>query len=166
MGPDGDLVAERMARGCRCFAARIGSEVAAYGWLSTATEWIGEVELEITPRQGEAYIWNCATHPDHRRQGFFRAIVNGIASRARTEGTTRVWIGTLDIPAANAVAQAGFEPAIRFTTVWMYGVRWLRVRPAAGVDPRLELAAREVMSVGGRPLRLGASMKRADRRRH
>lgn len=166
MGPDGDLVEPRLARGCRCFAARVGREVVAYGWLSTAGEWIGEVELEITPRQGEAYLWNCATHPEHRQRGFFRAIVKGIAAQARTEGMTRLWIGSLDIPAAKAVAQNGFVPAIHFTSVWMYGMRWLRVRPPGGVDPRLELAAREALSVGGRPLRLGSSMKRADRRRH
>ncbi len=166
MGPDGDLVAPRLARGARCFAARLGREVVAFGWLSTDSEWIGEVELEISPGPDEAYIWNCATHPDHRRKGFFRAIVNGIAAQARTEGKKRLWIGSLDIPAAKAVAQNGFVPAIHFTSVWMYGMRWLRVRPAAGVDLSLELAAREVLSIGGRPLRLGSSMKRAERRRH
>lgn len=166
MGTDGGLVVHRLARGCRCFAARLGREVVAYGWLSTAGEWIGEVELEIRPHQGEAYIWNCATHPDHRRKGFFRAIVRDIAARARREGMTRLWIGSLDIPAAKAVAQNGFVPAIHFTSVWMYGMRWLRVRPSPAVDPRLELAAREVLAVGGRPIRLGASMKRAERRTH
>jgi GNAT superfamily N-acetyltransferase len=166
MGTDGDLVAQRLARGCRCFAARLGHEVVAYGWLSKDIEWIGEVELEINPHQGEAYIWNCATHPDHRRKGLFRAIVTGIAAQARSEGLRKLWIGTLDIPAAKVVEQAGFVPAIRFTSVWVSGIRWLRVRPAATVDPLLELAAREVLSVGGRPLRLGASMKRAEHRTH
>lgn len=166
MGPEGDLVGMRLARGCRCFAARLGSEVVAYGWLSTASEWIGEVELEISPGRGEAYIWNCATAPDYRRKGYFRAVVKEIVNQARNEDKTRLWVGSLDIPAAKAVAQAGFEPALQFTSVWMYGVRWLRAKVAAGVDPRLELAAREVLSIGGRPLRLGSSMKRAERRRH
>jgi GNAT superfamily N-acetyltransferase len=166
MGPDGDLVSSRLARGCRCFAARLGQQVVAYGWLSTSREWIGEVELEIAPHQGEAYIWNCATDTEYRRRGFFGAIVKSITAQARTEGLKRVWIGSLDIPASKAVAQAGFVPAIHFTSVWMYGMRWLRVRPAGGVDPRVELAAREVLAVGGRPLRLGSSMKRAQHRRH
>ena len=156
----------RIARGCRCFAAHLGSEVVAYGWLSTATEWIGEVELEISPGRAEAYIWNCATVPDHRRKGYFRAVLNAIVNQSRNEDRSRLWIGSLDIPAAKVVAQAGFVPALQFTSVWMYGVRWLRVRPAAGVDPRVELAAREVLSMGGRPLRLGSSMKREERRRH
>lgn len=156
----------RLARGCRCFAARLGGEVVAYGWLSTDTEWIGEVELEISPGSGEAYIWNCATHPAHRRKGLFRAVVNAIAAQAVAEGRNRLWIGTVDVPAAKAIYQAGFLPALRFTTVWMYGVRWLRVSPAPGVDTTALDAAREVMSIAGRPLRIGSSMKRAERRRH
>ena len=161
-----DVVDARIARGCRCFVARSDDEVVAFGWLAAYTEWIGELELEVIPGEGEAYIWNCATHPAHRRQGFFRAIVNGIAAHARREGLSRLWIGTLDIPPARAVAEAGFVPALRFTTVWHAGIRWLRVRRAEAADPAIELAAREVLAIRGRPLRVGTSMKRAERRRH
>jgi len=83
---DGDILDGRIARGCRCFVARADDEVVAFGWLATRTEWIGELELEITPGEREAYIWNCATHPAHRRQGFFRAVVNGIRGEVRREG--------------------------------------------------------------------------------
>ncbi|TMD89062.1 MAG: GNAT family N-acetyltransferase [Chloroflexi bacterium] len=163
---DRDVLDARIARGCRCFVARSDDEVVAFGWLATRTEWIGELELEITPRDSEAYIWNCATHPAYRRQGFFRAVVNGIAIQARREGLTRLWIGTIDIPPAKAVADAGFAPALRFTTVWHAGIRWLRVRRAETPDPDLQLAAREVLAIRGRPLRIGTSMKRAVLRRH
>jgi GNAT superfamily N-acetyltransferase len=163
---DRELVAARMARGCRCFVARLSGEVVAFGWLATRTEWIGEVELEITPGGDAAYIWNCATHPAHRRKGFFRALVTGIAAQARREGLQRVWIGTLDIPAAKGVADVGFVPAIRFTAVWHAGIRWLRTRPAEAVNPDLLMSAREVLAIAGRPLRLGSSMKRANPRRH
>ncbi len=163
---DRDVVAERMARGCRCFVARLGDEVVAFGWLATGTEWIGELELEITPERDAAYIWNCATHPAHRRQGFFRGLVSGIATQAQSEGLNRLWIGTLDIPAAKGVADAGFVPAMRFTSEWMYGVRWLRARPADSVDPAVLMSARQVLAIAGLPLRLGSSMKRAEQRRH
>ena len=166
MGPDGHLVAPRFARGCRCFAARVGGEVVAYGWFSTANEWIGELELEIRPGRDAAYIWNCATHPAHRRKGFFRCLVTGIAAQAQREGLNRLWIGTLDIPAAKGVADVGFMPAMRFTSVWMYGVRWLRARPADSVDPALLMSARQVLAIAAVPLRLGSSMKRAEQRRH
>lgn len=166
MQVDSDVVDARMARGCRCFVARLGDEVVAFGWLATRTEWIGELELEITPQPGAAYIWNCATHPAHRRKGFFRSLVRGIAAQAEREGLNRLWIGTLDIPAAKGVADVGFVPAMRFTTVWMSGIRWLRARPADSVDPGVLMSAREVLAIAGTPLRLGSAMKRAEHRVH
>lgn len=166
MHVDVGLVERRRARGCRCFFVRHGDEVVAFGWLATGVEWIGELELEIRPGPAEGYIWNCATHPAHRRKGFFRALANGIATQALREGLNRLWIGTLDIPAAKAVADLGFVPALRFTSVWLSGIRWLRVRRADTDDQALSMAAREVLAIAGRPLRLGASMKRAEQRVH
>lgn len=166
MQVDRDVVDARMARGCRCFVAKLDREVVAFGWLATRAEWIGELELEITPERDGAYIWNCATHPAHRRKGFFRSLVKGIAAQAQGEGLKALWIGTLDIPAAKGVVDVGFVPAMRFTSVWMYGVRWLRARPADSVDPALLMSAREVLAIAGVPLRLGSSMKRAEYRRH
>jgi GNAT superfamily N-acetyltransferase len=166
MHVDRDVVDARMARGCRCFVGRLDREVVAFGWLATRSEWIGELELEIAPELGDAYIWNCFTEPAHRRRGFFRALVNGIAAQATRDGLKTLWIGTLDLPAAKAVADVGFMPAMRFTSVWMYGVRWLRARPADSVDPALLMSAREALAIAGAPLRLGSSMKRAEPRRH
>jgi len=166
MQVDPDVVDARMARGCRCFVGRLDREVVAFGWLATRTEWIGELELDIRPEPDAAYVWNCATHPAHRRKGFFRSLVTGIAAQAQREGLNRLWIGTLDIPAAKGVADVGFVPAMRFTSVWMYGVRWLRARPPDSVDPALLMSARQVLAIAGVPLRLGSSMKRAEQRRH
>jgi GNAT superfamily N-acetyltransferase len=166
MQVDRDVVDDRMARGCRCFVGRLDREVVAFGWLATRPEWIGELELVIAPEPGDAYIWNCFTDPAHRRKGFFRSLVTSIAAQAQREGLNRLWIGTLDIAAAKGVADVGFVPAMRFTTVWMYGVRWLRARPAESVDPALLMSARQVLAIAGIPLRLGSSMKRAEWRRH
>ena len=163
---DAGIVADRFARGCRCFTARLEDEVVAYGWLATGAEWIGELELAIHPAPHEAYIWNCATAPAHRREGHFRAVVNGIVAQARAEGLHRLWIGTLDIPPARAVEEAGFVPALRFTSVWLSGARWLRVRRASGVDRQLLRSARQVLAIAGKPIRLGTSMKRAEARIH
>ena len=72
MGADGDLVESRLARGCRCFGAWLDDGLAGYGWLSTKPEWIGELELEIAPGDGEGYIWNCFTLEQQRRRGVLR----------------------------------------------------------------------------------------------
>ena len=163
---DPAIVVGRIARGCRCFTARVGDEVVAFGWLATRAEWIGELELEIRPGTREGYIWNCATAQGHRRKGYFRAIVAGIVASAREEGLRRLWIGTLDIPPAKAVKDLGFTPTLRFTSVWLSGMRWLRVRRVSRVDRQLLRSAREVLAIGGRPIRIGTSMKRAESRLH
>jgi GNAT superfamily N-acetyltransferase len=166
MGSDADLVAVRLARGCRCFGAWVGKDFAGYGWLSTGPEWIGELDLEIRPAGGEAYLWNCVTLPEQRRKGVFRALIAGVAARARAERMSRLWIGSVALPAEKAVPQAGFVPVLHFASEVLSGIRWLKVRSVPEVEIELLASAREVMAIGGRPLRLDTWMKRAEPRRH
>jgi GNAT superfamily N-acetyltransferase len=155
MGAEGDLVAARLARGCRCFGAWLDDELVGCGWLSTKPEWIGELELEIKPGVGEGYIWNCFTLPDHRRRGVLRELVTRIRARAREEGLSRLWIGSVAIPAEKAFGPSGFTPALAFASAVIAGYRWLQVRPAAGAEPALVAAAHQVIAVPpGRFLRL------------
>jgi GNAT superfamily N-acetyltransferase len=155
MGADGDLVAARMARGCRCFGGWLGDELAGYGWLSTRPEWIGELELTITPRAGEGYIWNCFTLEHLRRRGVLRVLLAGIRKEAQQEGLTRLWIGSVAIPAEKAFGPSGFTPALVFASELIAGYRWLQVRSATGADPTLAESAHRVVGVPtGRFLRL------------
>jgi hypothetical protein len=161
MGSEGDLVAARMARGCRCFAAWIDGGVAGYGWLSTRPEWIGELQLEISPRPGEGYIWNCVTLPEHRRNGVFRSLLVGIPAVMRGEGMQRSWIGSVAIPAENAVGSAGFAPALQFTAITHAEMIWLSVRRPVQADPSLSTEACEVLRV-----RPGSFLRTSRTRRH
>jgi GNAT superfamily N-acetyltransferase len=154
MGAEGDLVAARMARGCRCFGAWLGDELAGYGWLSTRPEWIGELELVITPRDGEGYVWNCFTLAHLRRRGVLHALLAGIRKHAYDEGLSRLWIGSVAIPADKAFGPSGFIPALVFASELIAGYRWIEVRPAAGTDPALVNAAHLALGVpDGRFLR-------------
>jgi GNAT superfamily N-acetyltransferase len=155
MGAEGDLVAARLARGCRCFGAWLDGELAGYGWLSTKPEWIGEVELLISPGVGEGYIWNCFTLSHHRRRGALRALLAGIRARAHEEGLSRLWIGSVAMPADKAFGPSGFTPALVFASEVIAGYLWLQVRPAAEADRGLVAAAHQVIAVPpGRFLRL------------
>jgi GNAT superfamily N-acetyltransferase len=155
MGDEGDLVEVRLARGCRCFGGWIDGELAGYGWLSTGSEWIGELELEIRPGVGEGYIWNCFTLAGKRRRGVLRALLAGVRARARDEGLTRLWIGSVAIPAERAFEPSGFTPTLVFASEVITGYRWLQVRPAPGADPALVAAAHRVVGApAGRFLRL------------
>lgn len=133
--------------------------IAGYGWLSTGTEWVGEVQLEIRPRPGEGYIWNCATVAAHRRRGVFRSVLTGISEAARLEGFKRLWIGSVAIPAERAVGPSGFRAALHFTTGSIAGLQTLRVQ-ALG-EPALVQDAVQVMGV-----KPGFYLRRSQRRVH
>jgi GNAT superfamily N-acetyltransferase len=163
MGPEGDLVETRLERGCRCFGAWRDGDLAGYAWRSTRPEWIGELELEIAPRSGEAYIWNCFTLVAHRRRGVLRALLTGIRARAEEEGLSRLWIGSVAIPAEKAFGQAGFKPALVFQSRSYGGVRWMSARHAPGADAEL---ATDAIHVLGLPLLLGRTLRRSRPRRH
>jgi GNAT superfamily N-acetyltransferase len=145
MGPDDDLVSARMARGCLCFAVWIDGTLAGFGWLSTGPEWIGELQLEIKPREREGYIWNCVTLPEHRQKGVFRSLVAGISLAARRLGSRRLWIGSLAIPAEKALAPLGFGVALHFDGLVLGGLHVMRVR--RGPDARLATDAGNVLGV-------------------
>jgi acetyltransferase (GNAT) family protein len=159
MGTEGSLVRARLARGCRCFAVWIDGAVAGYGWLTTSREWIGEVQLEITPRSGEAYIWNCVTVAEHRQKGVFRSLVSGISVAARRSGAERVWIGSIAIRAEKALPALGFRPALHFAGVTVAGLHLLSVR--RGRDRALATDACSILGV-----QPGLVIRGNQRRRH
>jgi hypothetical protein len=167
MGGDGELVGIRHARGCRCFAAYAGEQVAAYGWLSTGAEWIGEIRLEIRPEAGEAYIWNCLTLPAHRRRGMFWAVLIRICSDLQGEGLQRLWIASAG-GAVNAVVAAGFRPVLLLgeSPLGLARLRLVRAHAAPEAEPALVSAARRVLAGGGRPLGPSALARRPGIRKH
>ncbi len=97
----------------RCFTAWTEGVIAAYCWVSTAHECIGELEHEIQLPPGEAYIWDCATLPTFRGNHLYGALLSYIIGQLRSESMRRIWIGaSLDNrPSLRAFARAGFQPA-------------------------------------------------------
>jgi GNAT superfamily N-acetyltransferase len=161
MGNEAQLVPIRLARGSRCFGAWVGHELVGYGWLSSKSEWIGELELEIALGPGEAYIWNCVTLAPHRRKGVFRSVVSSLVAQAREEGMARLWIASIVGVGGNAIQDAGFQPVLRFDSATRLGLRWLMVKPVQGVNSDLAASAREALAV-----KTGLSMRRSKSRRH
>jgi GNAT superfamily N-acetyltransferase len=159
MGPERDLAAERMARGVRCYGAWIEQKLVAYGWLSVGPEWIGEIQLEISPRPGEGYVWNCVTLPEFRRRGIFRALLLGISEHARSLGLRRLWLGSVAIPAEKALGPAGFKPALQSRLLSRGGWHVAFVRAAQ--DQSLAEDAKAVLRSGP-----GVRVWRSHTRRH
>jgi GNAT superfamily N-acetyltransferase len=123
----------RLASGKRCYVAQVESALAAYGWVSWDEEDIGEIGLRIHLMQGEAYIWDCATMPSHRRLRLYTALLVHIAEQLHAEGLCRVWIGAdADNTASQGgMALAGFQPVADLVVTRVIGMRqfWVRGRP-------------------------------------
>ncbi len=111
MGDDALMeVLKRFEKGSRCYAARVDSRLAAYGWVSFEDEFIGELNLRLRLLPSEAYIWNCVTLPTFRQNYLYSALLIYIIKELKKETLSRVWIGAdLDnVPSQRGIARAGF----------------------------------------------------------
>ena len=113
MGP-GSLgeICKRLAAGRQCYAARVGNNIIAYGWVSFDDEMVGELNLRLSLISGEAYIWDCATLPAYRQQHLYSALLSFIVEELfHKQPVCRVWIGAdLDnIASQRGIARAGFQ---------------------------------------------------------
>lgn len=124
-------ILKRFETGRRCYAAWVADKLAAYGWVSFNEEHIGELNLRLTLRPGEAYIWDCATLPSYRQHYLYSALLVHILEELRTEGLCRVWIGAdlENVASQRGIACAGFRPVadlliarvLTLRSVWVQG---------------------------------------------
>src|SRR5947208_15772928 len=102
MGMAGDEVASRWRLGCRVVAAWHGEEVAAYCWLSTRRQRVGELARDLVLPPGDSYGWDCAIVPRFRGRGLYTGLLRAIVRMLADEGQRRVWIGASSTnPASN-----------------------------------------------------------------
>jgi GNAT superfamily N-acetyltransferase len=138
------VVLDRLAVGSRCFVARVTAGIAAYGWVSEVVESIGELERPFHMRKGEAYIWDCATLPEYRRQGLYTSLLHTMATTLQREGTRRLWIGASrgNRPSLRGIASAGFQPVIKMTYVRLLRFKHVWVSDYPNASPMVAVAAR------------------------
>jgi ribosomal protein S18 acetylase RimI-like enzyme len=113
MGPGSlEEIHKRFSAGRHCYAARVGGEIASYGWVSFDEEMVGELDLRLRLLYGEAYIWDCATLPAYRQQHLYSALLSYILHELCTrQPVCRVWIGAdlENIASQRGIARAGFH---------------------------------------------------------
>lgn len=146
--PDAAPVLERLQRGSRCFGARIEGELVAYGWASSESECVGELEREFRMGPGEAYVWDCATLPAYRRAGLYTALLSLIARTLCDHDLSRLWIGAslANRPSIRGFVAAGFEPVLRVLYLRLGGLSCLYTAPFRGASSPLVAAARRLMT--------------------
>lgn len=133
------LVLRRLGRGVRAYAAWRNGVIACYGWVSAASECVGELERPIHPGPREVYVWNCVTLPAYRRLGLYAGLLRAIAERMGQEGVERLWIGATlgSRRSVRGFRAAGFRPAVRVTYLRLGRWSVLRATPVRGAGPEL-----------------------------
>jgi len=133
--PGPEPVRQRLQSGRRCFALRVTGQLAAYGWVTRGAERVGELERIFKLRDGEAYIWDCATLPAWRGQRLYSALLSQIARQLHRESAERIWIGAAQQngPSLRGFANAGFEPVVNLTyrRIYRLTLMWLDQPPSS-----------------------------------
>jgi ribosomal protein S18 acetylase RimI-like enzyme len=145
-GVSSEELLKRFETGRRCYAAWVGDQVAAYGWVSLNEEHIGELNLQIKLLPGEAYIWDCATAPEFRRNHLYSALLGYIVKELRSEGLCRAWIGAdIDnIPSQQGIARAGFHHVADLVVARLLAMRQIWAKGKPGVPEAIVAEARRV----------------------
>jgi GNAT superfamily N-acetyltransferase len=158
-----EALARRFETGRRCFVARVEGLVAAYGWVTLGPEFVGEFERELQVREGEAYVWDCATLPKYRRQRLFSALLSSLTGQLRQEGLNRIWIIGLTVAREInfGVAAAGFRSMMHLTYLRLIDRRVLALYPHQGVAASQIASTRRLLQMEGErafgPLLVGNS---------
>ncbi len=136
----------RFASGRRCYVARVGGRLAAYGWVSLDEEFVGELRLRLRLDKEEAYIWDCATVPEFRRYRLYSSLLSFILRELRSEHFERAWIGAnLDNEySQRGIARAGFRRVAGVVMERVLGMRMAWVEGWPGVHEDLVNEARRV----------------------
>jgi GNAT superfamily N-acetyltransferase len=113
---DPALVWQRFHMGKHCYVARVAGTIASYGWITFDREDIGELGISIHLKQGEAYIWDCATLQGYRGQHLYTALLAHILTALRNQGLQRVWIGADadNLPSQSGIERVGCHPVLEF----------------------------------------------------
>lgn len=123
---------KRFETGRHCYAAWVGEQIVAYGWVSFEDEYIGELNLRIRLLPGEVYLWDCVTTPPFRGNHLYSALLAYILGELRAQKLCRAWIGAdLDnIASQKGIERAGFHHVadlavarvLALRQVWVYGL--------------------------------------------
>jgi ribosomal protein S18 acetylase RimI-like enzyme len=129
------VLLQRFDNGRHCYVGRFEGAIVTYGWVTFDREEIGELNLSIQLKAGEAYIWNCATLPAYRGRRFYPALLVHIIGELQRQGLHRIWIGTDsdNLPSQIGMVIAGFQPIgeIVISRVRTKRRAWMRGRPGA-----------------------------------
>jgi len=104
---------QRIDTGCKCYGFFNGNDrVVSYVWASVALPIALSVpltyKLNLKLNSGNAYLWDCFTSPEYRRQGFYRQGLIKAKSICLKNGAKRVY---MVCDRGNTISKAGILSA-------------------------------------------------------
>lgn len=104
-----DEMTARFDAGHRAYVAWRNEEPAGWGWVATMTAHIGELSASFAIPNGERYLWNFVTLPEHRGLGVYPRLLQAIV-RAESREAERFWIAYApeNHASGGGIARAGF----------------------------------------------------------
>ena len=136
----------RFQAGRRCYVARVDRNIAAYGWVSFVEEYVGELALHLKMLPDEAYIWNCVTLPDFRREYLYSTLLTYIVGELQKDHVSRLWIGadTENVASQKGIARAGFIHVADLVITRVKTLRRIGIQGQPSVPANLIAQARRV----------------------
>jgi hypothetical protein len=142
-GTTADFI-KRFENGRQCYTAWVEGQLAAYGWVSLEEEKIGELNLRIKLRPGEAYVWDCATLPALRQKHLYSALLAYIVGELGAGRLCRAWIGAdlENIASQKGIARVGFHHVADLVLARVLTLRQVWVRGLPNVPDHIVAEAR------------------------
>ncbi len=87
-----------------------GKSIVTYGWVALTAEPLGNTGCSFGPPPGDAYLYDFATVPEYRGQGFYPALLRYILGELARRWIRRAWISTApgNFVSFRSIHRAGF----------------------------------------------------------
>jgi len=122
----------RYRQGHRCYGFFNGRDsLVSYLWVSISDREITipwALNMELILRPGNAYIWDCFTAEDHRREGLYKKGLLKAKSISFRKGAKRIYIFCADenIYSRAGIVSAGFKEIFSFSGVGLGPLRFIK----------------------------------------
>ena len=113
----------REEQGNKLYGMMVDERLRSYGWVASAGTRIGVLhDLHLTVPDQAIYIWDCATDPDFRGQGYFQKLLDAIVMmHCPTSKTALVAVDSRNEASKKALLKAGFRPVFTYLSVRSLG---------------------------------------------
>jgi len=113
----------RTCQGNDLYGVVVGRRLVSWGWVAGSGTRVSVVHnLYLRVPKGAFYIWDCATEPAFRGQGYFQALLDGILRAHRDTATEAlVTVDTGNRASRKALVKAGFKHRFNYISVRVMG---------------------------------------------